>query len=103
MHLWSEDDMLNFAILARGVKSRSIRRDIKACIKEHARRDMVSREEYIKMENKLSESDAVKKSLEERLADMDARLRRMEELQVEWSSLSGKTLREQRELKALKN
>lgn len=44
--LWSEDDMICAAMLTRGDRSKAFRRELIEFIKQNARRDTVSKDEY---------------------------------------------------------
>lgn len=46
MHLWTEDDMITFAVFSKSDRAREFRRGLKQFIKQQARRQYISKEEY---------------------------------------------------------
>lgn len=98
MHLWTEDDMLTFAMLVRGNKGRLIRKELKAAIKAHAKCQTVSKEKYDELVQQLYMLKEQINQLHEVIEDFKAAQPVLKEL----ASLSGKSLQAQKGTKAIR-
>ncbi len=80
MRLWSEQDMVSFAMLSRSDVSVDFRRQLNEFIRTNARRDYVSKEQYMELEEELAKTIASRDSFEEELAGVKGRLAKLESI-----------------------
>lgn len=96
MHLWSEHDMLSFAMLVRGPRGRELRSELIQFIKDNAGYDMVPKEEYDRALSRVT-------NLEKELTELREEVRMLRPALKELAKLSGQSLRMQKDTKNLRN
>lgn len=99
MHLWTEDDMITFAMLVRGKKGLLIRKELKAAIKSNAKRQTVSQEKYDELVSQLATLREEVCQLSQIKEEFELARPFLEEI----ASMAGKTLQAQRGTKPLRN
>lgn len=92
MRMWTEDDMLTFAFLAKSDKGREFRRNLRKFIKINAVRHYVSLEEHNKLKNGLSE-------IKEQMHTMSLLILQNQQAVKYDASLAGKLLSNHRKTK----